>query len=84
MAVYTSSDQWALIRPACRHAHTACATGPCPPQWKGFCLDELEGKWDFQGNWQDTYLLGMQVKQGASSRCRRCCRYSVAATAATL
>lgn len=30
--------------------------------WKGFCLDELEGKWDFQGNWQDTYLLGMQAK----------------------
>lgn len=24
--------------------------------WKAFCLEELEGRWDFQSSWQDTYL----------------------------
>ena len=38
-----------------------CLAHLCPPQWKGFCLDELEGRWDFQGNWQDTYLAGKKV-----------------------
>lgn len=84
MAMCRPTDECALHRPDRLRALTACATVPCPPQWKGFCLDELEGKWDFQGNWQDTYLLGKQVRQGGSCRCWRCCRYSVAATAATL
>ena len=53
--------------PACSRALTACATVPCLPQWKGFCLDELEGKWDFQGNWQDSYLLGKQVGEAAAA-----------------
>ncbi|KAI3433776.1 hypothetical protein D9Q98_003581 [Chlorella vulgaris] len=24
--------------------------------WKGLCLEELEGRWDYQGSWQETYL----------------------------
>lgn len=26
--------------------------------WKAFCLEELEGRWDFHASWQDTYLAG--------------------------
>ncbi len=48
------------------------AATPRLPQWKGFCLDQLEGRWDFQGCWQDTYLLGKQVG-GSTLGGRRCC-----------
>ncbi|PSC67070.1 F-box protein [Micractinium conductrix] len=43
-------------------AHLACASRACwvfcqhDELWKGLCLEEAEGGWDFQGSWQDTYL----------------------------
>lgn len=38
-----------------------CSSCPCvpptsPTPWRG--VQELEGRWDFQGSWQESYLAG--------------------------
>jgi hypothetical protein len=45
------------------HGRFSCVAFPASP-----CVQELEGRWDYQGSWQETYLAGTVPGFSAAGR----------------